>query len=169
MRTDKINLQIKQILGDGTKRNIAKALFPFRNHFILFNISNRAKSNRVNLDFWDESENLGDLLAPIVVHYMLSLKCINPDKVVNGKKHLYSVGSVLTAGIQDATVWGSGVLNASLTYRLQKRKLDVRAVRGPVTRSILMDYGYQVPEVYGDPALLLPEIYMPESVEKKKK
>lgn len=85
------------------------------------------------------------------------------------KKHLYAIGSVLTAGIQDATVWGSGVLNAKLTYRLEKRKLDVRAVRGPVTRAILMDYGYSVPEVYGDPAIIMPEIYKAVPLKNRKK
>ena len=167
MRTDKMNLKLKQIMGRNAKIIVTRLLFPFRNQFILFNISNRAKANHVNLNYWDESENLGDVLSPIIVCYMLSLKGIDQNIIVNGRRHLYAVGSVLTAGIQDATVWGSGVLNASLTYRLEKRKLDVRAVRGPLTRAILMDYGYQVPEVYGDPALLMPEIYTPNKLEKK--
>lgn len=169
MRTDKLNLKLKQIMGGRVKKLLVKLLFPWRNKFILFNISNRAKNNRVNLDYWSESKNLGDLLSPIIVDYMLSLKHISPNKEISERKHLYAVGSVLTSGIQDATVWGSGVLNASLTYRLEKRKLDVRAVRGPFTRAVLIDYGYEVPEIYGDPAILLPEVYTPEETAKKYK
>lgn len=114
------------------------------------------------------SEKELDLTATLDAE-MLGLKKIKPDARIDGKKHLYAIGSVLTAGIQDATVWGSGVLNAKLTYRLEKRKLDVRAVRGPVTRAILMDYGYSVPKVYGDPAIIMPEIYKAVPLKNRKK
>lgn len=166
MRTGKFNIKIKKILGDGTKKIIVKLIFPFRNRFILFNISNKAKKNKVNIDYWDEAKNLGDALSPIIVNYMLELKGISTEKTVSGCKHLYAVGSVLTAGIQDATVWGSGILNAKLTYRLKGRKLDIRAVRGPITRAILLDYGFLVPTIYGDPAILMPEVYYPQNVNK---
>lgn len=43
----------------------------------------------------------------------------------------------------------------------KKNVLDIRSVRGPVTRNILMDLGYDVPSVYGDPAILLPLFYNP--------
>lgn len=166
MRTDELNLKIKRLLGEPAKRALIRLLFPWRNDFMLFNWSERALDNRVNLDYWHESPNLGDAISPVVVNHMLSQRGIAPDVKVQGKRHLYAVGSVLTAGIQDATVWGSGVLNAALTYRLSRRKLDVRAVRGPITRAVLMDYGFNVPEVYGDPAILMPEIYQPTTVGK---
>lgn len=169
MRTDSLNIKIKSILSQNVKKVLIKTMFPWRNSFILFNLSNKAKNNKVNLGYWDESVNLGDTLSPIIVNHMLSLKGISPDVLVEGRKHLYAVGSVLTAGIQDATVWGSGVLNASLTYRLEGRKLDIRAVRGPITRAVLMDYGYDASDVYGDPAILLPEVYTPKNVDKKAK
>jgi len=166
MRTDELNLKIKAILGEGAKKVLVRMLFPWRNSFLLFNISDRAKKNRVNLNYWNESDNLGDTLSPVIVNYMLQDKGIGEDQRISECRHLYAVGSVLTAGIQDATVWGSGILNTKLCYRLENRKLDVRAVRGPVTRAMLMDYGYEVPQVYGDPAILLPEIYTPANVKK---
>lgn len=169
MKIDRFNIKLKQLLGKNMKKVIAKFLFPFRNRFILFNVSNRARTNQVNLNYWSESKNLGDLLSPVVVDYMLSLRNISSDKKVKKRRHFYAIGSILTAGQQDAVVWGSGILNASLTYRLEKRKLDIRAVRGPFTRAVLMDYGYHVPEVYGDPAILFPEIYSPKTVSKKYK
>lgn len=169
MDLSKVNLKIKKVLGKNAKKVLVKILFPFRNKFCLFNISNIAEKNKVNLNYWKESANLGDCLSPVIVDYVLSTKNINPSKSVNKTKHLYGVGSVLTAGIQDCTVWGSGVLNATLTYRLNNRKMDIRSVRGPFTRAILMDYGYCVPEVYGDPAILMPEIYEPKNLKKEKK
>lgn len=170
MNTNSLNIKLKEFLGDNVKRILMFLLFPQRNQFLLFNYTNRAKKNRVNLNYWLEAHNLGDELSPIIVNYMLSLRGICADKEVNGIKHLYAVGSVLTAGIQDCTVWGSGVLTSLKTNRLKNRKFDVRAVRGPLTRVVLMDYGQVVPEVYGDPAILLPLIYpRPKNIIKKYK
>jgi pyruvyltransferase len=169
MDTNKINLKLKKIIGIRAKKIIIYFLFPRRNNFLLFNYMNRAKDKKVNLNYWLESSNLGDALSPIIVDYMLSLKGLSQSKKVSECRHLYAVGSILTAGIQDCTVWGSGILNASLTYRLMNRKFDVRAVRGPITKIILMDYGYDVPQIFGDPAVLLPEIYNPLNIKKRYK
>lgn len=156
-------------MGNSVKQLLLPLLHPFRNTFLLFNVTNKAKHNRVNLNYWCEAHNLGDTLAPVIVNYVLSLKGVSLDKQVSKRKHLYAVGSVLTAGIQDCTVWGSGVLNTCITNRLKNRKLDIRSVRGPFTRVILQDYGYDCPAVYGDPAILMTEIYRPYNIEKKYK
>lgn len=166
MNTNSLNIKLKKILGYNSKSIIIKLLFLQRNKFLLFNFTNRAKKNTVNLNYWLESENLGDLLSPLIVNYMLSLKNISSDKQISQTKHLYGVGSVLTAGIQDCTVWGSGVLNTTITNRLLNRKFDVRSVRGPLTKAVLEDFAYEVPNIFGDPAILLPEIYMPKNITK---
>ena len=155
---------------DGKSKHIAVGLMkPFANRFVLLSPKNKAKKNRVNLNYWAGKPNLGDAISPVVVEYMLGLKGTDLNKEVSGTKHLYAIGSVITAGIQDGTVWGSGILYTTLGYRIKDRNLDIRAVRGPVTRMMLMEYGYDVPEIYGDPATLMTEIYFPKTVEKKYK
>lgn len=140
-------------------------MFHINNAVILFT-TKRAKKNFVNLDYCFNFKNLGDNISPIIVNYVAKLRNVKLDKKVTGTKHLFAVGSIITAGPQDCTVWGSGLLNTKILNRLATRKLDIRAVRGPLTRIILLDYGYNVPEIYGDPALLMPLIYDVE-VEKK--
>lgn len=169
MNTNKLNLKIKKLLGNTSKRIIFRLMFPFRNKFLLLNFTNTAKRNKVNLNYWIESDNLGDTLTPIVVNYLLKMKNIDPNKKVHGIKHLYAVGSVITQGMQDCTIWGSGILNAQLGYRLKGRKLDIRSVRGPFTRTYLHDYGFKCPAIYGDPAIFMSQIYLPQAIKKKYK
>lgn len=166
MNSGELNVKVKRRLGDMPKRMLFRAMKPFANGFILLNPWDRAAKNRVNLDYWKESKNLGDAISPLIVEHVLEEAGLSFEAEVCDTRHLCAVGSVITAGAQDATVWGSGILNPKLLYRIKGRKLDIRAVRGPVTRALLMEYGYRVPVVYGDPAVLMSEIYQPESHKK---
>lgn len=138
------------------------------NNKIILYSKNKARPNKVNLNYWSDVKNLGDAISPVVVNYVASHTQVDLDADVGETKHLFAIGSIITAGSQDCTVWGSGLLNTRILSRLKNRKLDIRAVRGPLTRMVLMDHGYEVPEVYGDPAILMPFIYNPK-VEKKYK
>ena len=60
----------------------------------------------------------------------------------------------------ESIVWGSGVISEEL--ELPVEQLDVRAVRGPLTRTYLEQRGIACPEIYGDPVLLLPYFYQPK-------
>jgi len=131
----------------------------------------RSKKNVVNLERYP-LKNVGDMLGPLIVEWMLEKRGISADKKVKKTKHLLSVGSVLQMGSFDATVWGSGMItrgrsdySAKKSTR-RKRTLDFRAVRGPLTREEVIRFGYDCPEVYGDPAILMPLLYDNE-VEKK--
>ena len=61
-------------------------------------------------------------------------------------------------------MWGSGIIDKQQSIE----KADFRAVRGPQTRKFLLELGYECPEVYGDPALLLSTYYRPEVYKKYK-
>lgn len=147
------------------------------NGFILNRRDRKAEPNHVNLHRWirwDGEENLGDYLSYIVVEYMKQLHTVDDKKLLNKTKHLYAAGSILSLGLQNAVVWGSGYLydvNSMpiknvydrVERRLQRlRTLDIRCVRGPETRRVLCKQGFKCPEIYGDPALLMPHIYQPE-------
>ena len=156
-------------LDNKTKRLAIAIMRPFANKFILLNPKKRAAKNKVNLNYWDGKPNLGDAISPVITDYMLKEKNLSLEKSVDKTKHLYVVGSIITAGLQDCTVWGSGVLYTTLGYRLKNRDLDIRSVRGPLTRMVLMEYGYSVPEIYGDPAIIMPEIYDNKDIKKEYK
>jgi pyruvyltransferase len=79
-----------------------------------------------------------------------------------------AVGSVLHhlgIGMKWCEVWGSGLMSQSNKLTHPKK---IHAVRGPLTRKFLIEQGIECPDVYGDPALLLPRIFSPK-VEKKYK
>lgn len=160
--------------------NAAKAIV-FAKRYNLNNLYTRTNKNVVNLHYWHSSSemgdnvknNLGDDLSRIIVESVLAKKGLLLDKRVSKTKHLYAVGSIISMGYQNATIWGSGFLvDLSLIRRLfhhyPLRKLDVRAVRGPMDRALLLKLGHKCPEVYGDPGLLLPYLYSPQNIEKKR-
>ena len=123
--------------------------------------------------------NIGDTLGPVVVDWVLRQKGIDPEKPVAQTRHLATIGSIIGRGKCDITVWGSGILknDGSLKHsaemRLKRhrtlyhRRMDFRAVRGPCTREIILAAGYQCPQVYGDPAVLMPLIYQPRPCQRK--
>lgn len=126
---------------------------------------------QVNLHWWkmhNPVQNIGDSLSPIVVEYMKKQKGIQKDIAASRTTNLLAVGSIIGASYQNSVVWGSGLLKGERKFWWRSvRKLDIRAVRGPETRRTLIENGYDCPEIYGDPAILLPLIYMPKDTEKQ--
>lgn len=96
--------------------------------------------------------NFGDMLSPVLT------KSLSGKNAVfrNTGSRLFAVGSLLKFAGRGDTVWGTGFISATDKC---KRGLDIRAVRGPLTRDIIRKQGFDCPEVYGDPGLLLPALY----------
>ena len=136
----------------------------------------KAKDNRVNLydyhpelfnhnRYNDSRWNLGDSLGFVVVSFMLEKRGLSLDTCVKKRKHLNCIGSNVFASFQHATIWGGGVhyfKNYSFLYRFPFSRFDFRAVRGPLSRKVILNYGHKCPEVYGDPAILMPLIFNPQ-------
>lgn len=83
-------------------------------------------------------------------------------------KNYLCIGTLLDAvnyANRETIVWGSGVSGQERTFTTPKKILSVR---GRQTKAFCDRYHVECPEVYGDPALLLPLFYQPK-VEKKYK
>ena len=114
---------------------------------------------------WPTSEpvvsNWGDKLNPVLVRFLTGRRPVNRKRAPEGAPVHLVIGSGLSSAARDGdVVWGSGFLENIAPSRVA----DVRvcAVRGPLSRSLLLAAGRDCPEVYGDPALLMPLFYNPE-------
>lgn len=126
--------------------------------------------NEIPFFYWSEikfifrdKENYGDLLSKYLVEKISGrpTKWVHPKKQAwyhLNKTHFLAIGSVLHHATKHSIVWGSGVIDKEHSIE----EADFRAVRGPQTRKFLLELGYSCPEIYGDPALLLPKYYNPE-------
>lgn len=129
------------------------------------------EKNRIHLEYWSQKVNLGDALAPVIYEWMLQKNGLDAAKKTKKTIHLLTVGSLLGMGNFDAVVWGTGFHTfgsiRSIVNKRIYRKYDVRAVRGPFSAEVLKMSGYACSEVYGDPAILMPLIYQPQTQPKK--
>jgi pyruvyltransferase len=116
----------------------------------------------VDLFFWKPQGsrlNFGDHLARVIVTKLLAMHGHLLEEETAQSKRLFAIGSVLHFAQDGDVIWGSGVNGKVDTDLHRFDTLDVRAVRGPLTRDFLMERGIAVPEIYGDPALLLPSLF----------
>lgn len=107
--------------------------------------------------------NLGDVLGPVVVRQLLRSEGLSPEAPTRSAR-LLSIGSVVHLAGDGDVVWGSGVNGKIPPERYPPRRLDVRAVRGPLTRDFLRGRGVPVPPVYGDPGLLVGHLWTSEEL-----
>ncbi len=127
-------------------------------------------SKKIRLFYWSSAvfekkakENYGDILSAYIVSKISGKETTFYNAPASRKKifkrsYLMAIGSILQYATDRATVWGSGIISqvdtpGAATYC---------AVRGPLSRKRILELGHSCPEVYGDPALLLPELYNPE-------
>ena len=83
------------------------------------------------------------------------------------RPYITGIGSILTLfDMENSIVWGTGIISSS--DKVVGKPNKVLAVRGPLTRRRLIEQGIECPTVYGDPALLLPRYYMPNTRKKYK-
>lgn len=75
------------------------------------------------------------------------------------RKRMLAVGSILHFARPGDIVWGSGINGKVPADRYAFSELDFRAVRGPLTRRLVIENGGDCPEVFGDPGLLVPLLF----------
>ena len=101
--------------------------------------------------------NFGDWVGPYLYLKMTGRPAVfyssRAQKMSNG---VFSAGSILRRlkSNDRVSVWGSGIIS---TKDVVARPRQILAVRGPRTRNHLLKCGYDCPEIFGDPAILLPK------------
>lgn len=116
----------------------------------------------VSLFHWrpaNGSVNFGDHLSQIVVSRVLGRRGLTLDDEVGEAARLLAIGSILHFARDGDVVWGSGVNGKVPASAFTARRLDVRAVRGPLTEEFLRQRGHRVQPVYGDPGLLVRHLF----------
>jgi pyruvyltransferase len=121
---------------------------------------------------WTPIDNFGDALNPWLIERIsgsvpANISVSRPLKLaqeISRKPDFVMIGSTLQWCGRHSVIWGAGFMSADSQLRYHPR--EVRAVRGPLSRARLLAQGVSCPEVYGDPALLVPRFLTP-SPEKK--
>lgn len=116
--------------------------------------------------WYDNNHNFGDILNPILIHNLSNKNILWIDPELYQYKNYFTIGSILDKVNQYSIVWGTGFI--SQESKCNEKPLKVCAVRGPLTRQRLLELEIDCPEIYGDPALLLPYIYTPKTEKKYK-
>lgn len=120
-----------------------------------------ASGNTTVAYWWRGRRNFGDEFTPALIRHIAGTHPVHVDDLLYRYRGpvLMGVGSILEHQRDHRlVVWGSGLIGADSVMRTLPS--EVRAVRGPLTRSLLLRQGIECPEVYGDPALLYPR-FMP--------
>jgi len=107
--------------------------------------------------------NFGDYLSLKIVERIVGgeVKVINHSELSTCEKKLVALGSILVMARESDVVWGTGMNAKRMELKHYKfTNLDVRAVRGPMTREfIINNFAIECPEIYGDPGLLVPYLF----------
>jgi pyruvyltransferase len=127
-----------------------------------------AEDKGLPLYYWNERwhgrtfVNFGDYLSLKLVEKIVGSPLRIWKRTASWKERkMLAIGSIMYFARENDVVWGTGVSGRKQDKSDFKfTHLDVRAVRGPLTRAFLMD-NFQIPcpEIYGDPALLMPYLF----------
>lgn len=131
------------------------AVFPQKKVLVL-NVHLKNCVNKIN------PINLGDDLNLVVAKELSNRTIVNTlYSFISVFKPLnyMCIGSIVdTLTNKQSIIWGSGAMYGDENKIIIKPK-KVFAVRGPLTRQYLLGQGISCPEIYGDPAILLPLFY----------
>lgn len=125
---------------------------------------------------WFDTKNWGDALNPMIIERISGMKARGIDINLKQESHwkpnlrdksVYLViGSTLHHADSNTIVWGSGFTSQGNIF--QEKPTKICAVRGSLSATLVRKQGIDCPDVYGDPALLLPRFYQPKVTTKYK-
>jgi hypothetical protein len=112
-----------------------------------------SKKNLYNIDV----ENFGDMLSKYIVEKISNRSVVwqDPRKCNFIERYFsttyFAIGSILHFATKNCTIWGSGLID-SKSFAPNAKYL---AVRGKYSYEILKNKNFKLPQVFGDPAILL--------------
>lgn len=108
-----------------------------------------------------KGNNFGDTIGPYLYHKFRGTepRYVDIRGSATNKLSFLTAGSILEFATKNSIVWGSGIISRDAIFT-QPRK--VLAVRGKLTYIRAKELGYGLPEVFGDPGLLLPRVFKPK-------
>ena len=144
-------------------------------------------TQHIRLYYSSNNINFGDQLSRYLIKKITGLGIERAKDRTDNK--LVAIGSLLTPRVllSRSIVWGTGTLTSKSIRRWPKNLFPLnrclsdfvssiikyhhknslfKAVRGPLTRDQIINFGYNCPEIYGDPAILLPRFYKSQSEKK---
>ncbi|HAS3626538.1 TPA: polysaccharide pyruvyl transferase family protein [Vibrio cholerae] len=120
----------------------------------------------VPVNYYTRHNNWGDQLNKYLIEKITKKTVVKNN--FKSFKHILAIGSVLSSASRKSIIWGSGFISSDAGLR--SSNLDIRAVRGNLTRERLInEFGIDCPDVLGDPAVLLPIFYDASHIKKKYK
>ncbi|MEZ9642901.1 polysaccharide pyruvyl transferase family protein [Vibrio cyclitrophicus] len=120
--------------------------------------------NYVPVKYFNDTPNWGDELNHYLVEKITKKKVVRVT--IGVTDHLLAIGSVLRGARRGSVVWGSGFIDKNHIPRGNPQRFC--SCRGPLTWNKLNELGFECPQVYGDPGLLISKYYEPK-IEKKYK
>ena len=117
--------------------------------------SNFYEPSRYLFLHWWVSKNFGDAASLEIARALSGRTPLAISQYPKAPWHpcFSAVGSVLQFRAPSLDVWGSGFIEISARFYAKPKK--VHAVRGPLTRRLVLDQGVDCPDVYGDPAVFM--------------
>ena len=112
------------------------------------------EDKRTPLFWWEEPYpgNLGDIVNPYIVEKLSGI----PPKYAKAGEGVCAIGSIIKFAKAGTPVWGSGSPHEK---DVLAPDADYRAVRGPLTRDLVLKNNGNCPSIYGDAAWFLPIIF----------
>lgn len=151
----------EQVCETGRKESVPAA--------VRLNTLETLTSNQIPMIWWDAKPNFGVLIGPYIANKRTSREPVNfVDTPQAPSRTLMSVGSLI--GLirhPNLEIWGTGVIQPLGSRDIEKiaplTPHRIHAVRGYLTQQELVKkLGWNVPRVFGDPALLMPRVFTPE-------
>lgn len=110
---------------------------------------------------WFDRQNVGDAITYDLARHFFTRNITVVPVTPCPYDNLLLVGSGIHKADEHTHICGSGLIMAhgEGQFALKAKPKAVHAVRGPLTRKYLHEAGIEAPEIYGDPAVLMGDLY----------